>query len=381
MEEITNVVNRLYTLRAGLSEMCKLTDKMFDKQLQSLRELNMATEVFNIPNDEYYTSIWTDRRSNGYDNYGSIIFDYPRRNKHRNVYGKKWEMIASRFDNDMVFDSIYNPDDHSRSYEYKEGYRHYGKLREQIKFRPALKKYLMAAKDVPEEKVDEEMYKIMRKYDIRISDDIEALLTWLCSDEGERHCRAHLQRLMSCKKGLLFRRPRFKRDAKNMLRVVNGLPEYRARAENVLSQRDVALNSLRLEYNAFCDALRREYDDLIDERDWKYTDYIIFALETRRADNMKEALRYVDDEIRSNRMVNAMRQAAAQICQTIVEQTDRLIAAIQTCTAQLCVTVAAVGAQIEHLTSAVELNNALVEKSNISSEHLLDVIHTARLYA
>lgn len=32
MEEITNVVNRLYTLRAGLSEMCKLTDKMFDKQ-------------------------------------------------------------------------------------------------------------------------------------------------------------------------------------------------------------------------------------------------------------------------------------------------------------------------------------------------------------
>lgn len=384
MEEITDVVNRLYTLRAGLSVMCKLTDKMFDEQLRCLGELNKATDAFGIPDSEYYHGIWTTRRSYSYETPGSIIFDYPAYSKYGDGCGHKWYMETSRFGERLVCDVIHNFADNTDEYKYKDGYHHFGSLSEKIKFYPAFKEYVMITKGASEESITSEMFKITRQYRILPTDDMEVLLTWLCSDEGEKHCVTHLQKLMSCKKGL-FRRPRFKNDIANLQLVIDGLPEYRARAEKVIAQRDAALKSLRAEYNVLLDALRREYNALLDERDWKYIDYIIFALETRRADNMKEALRYVDDEVRTNRIVNAMQQATAQICKTIVEQTDRLISAMQMCTAQLCATVAAVGTQISgqlaHLTSAVELNNALVEKSNVSSQHILDVINTARLYS
>lgn len=74
----------------------------------------------------------------------------------------------------------------------------------------------------------------------------------------------------------------------------------------------------------FCSCLDRQFCDLIDRRDWKYVDYIIFCLETGRADTLKESLKFADEENRTQRLENAIEQAKNSIENTINSRFDSL---------------------------------------------------------
>lgn len=52
--------------------------------------------------------------------------------------------------------------------------------------------------------------------------------------------------------------------------------------------------------------LLAEYKDFLHPNDWKNVDYIIYALETNRADTFKEALQYSDQEVRTDKVVEAI---------------------------------------------------------------------------
>ena len=81
---------------------------------------------------------------------------------------------------------------------------------------------------------------------------------------------------------------------------------YNALTQPIIACRDKFFNALIEQFNA-----------LFDVRDWKNLDLAIFALETRRADTIKEALQYVDDENRTQRIVQAIEMATKQICNTL----------------------------------------------------------------
>lgn len=66
------------------------------------------------------------------------------------------------------------------------------------------------------------------------------------------------------------------------------------------------------------------FGNMLDMRDWKNIDYIIFALETRRVDNMKEALSFADWEIRTKKIVGAVREAVERICSSVNSSIGRL---------------------------------------------------------
>lgn len=66
------------------------------------------------------------------------------------------------------------------------------------------------------------------------------------------------------------------------------------------------------------------FGNMLDMRDWKNIDYIIFALETRRVDNMKEALSFADWEIRTEKIVGAVREAVERICSSVNSSIGRL---------------------------------------------------------
>lgn len=69
--------------------------------------------------------------------------------------------------------------------------------------------------------------------------------------------------------------------------------------------------------NAVYKALQKEYSEFLDERDWINIDLIIYAYETKRADSLKDALRYVDEERRTDKIVKAIENSTSQICRTI----------------------------------------------------------------
>lgn len=75
------------------------------------------------------------------------------------------------------------------------------------------------------------------------------------------------------------------------------------------------------------DALLNQYSSLLDSRDWKNLDLIIFYLETGRADTIKEALSHVDRQNQMDRLTEAINEASATICKTL----ERSFASLENC--------------------------------------------------
>lgn len=129
-------------------------------------------------------------------------------------------------------------------------------------------------------------------------------------------------------------------------------------------------------------ALEESFGDLIDSRDWENTDIIIYALETRRADNIMQALQVVDGERRTERIIQAVDTAGREICksinmglsrlqsemtrcfgilgQLVVKQGDRIAGRIQDLQYN-------VSSSMSQLASQQTMSNALLAKANENS--------------
>lgn len=145
-------------------------------------------------------------------------------------------------------------------------------------------------------------------------------------------------------------------------------------------------------------ALNKTYSDLVDYRDWGNIDYIIYCLETRRADSMKEALQLTDAEKRANRIVEAVEMANMEICRTMTESIASLQNDMRKCfnilSNQITQQTSAIinningvkrsfanqAACLGELASEIKLNNALSAKANMTSERLADDVEYIRRY-
>ena len=116
-------------------------------------------------------------------------------------------------------------------------------------------------------------------------------------------------------------------------------------------------------------------------------DLVIFELETRRADTVKEALQLVDRELQTERIQQTIAQATEQICyeirrgfaelkSTIIELGRVISAQLNAVNLQL----GEISGQLADLTDGVNLNNALLAKSNVTCSQLLSDVHAIRYY-
>lgn len=143
-------------------------------------------------------------------------------------------------------------------------------------------------------------------------------------------------------------------------------------------------------------ALDDSFSDMIDMRDWENTDILIYALETRRAENMKEALQVVDGERRTERIVEAVNTAGQEICksintglrrlqgemtrcfgilgQLVVLQGDRIAGHIQS----LGDDIAANNSYMAQLSSQQSMSNALLAKANENSATIAAEVNRLR---
>lgn len=123
-------------------------------------------------------------------------------------------------------------------------------------------------------------------------------------------------------------------------------------------------------------ALRDSYSYLIDMRDWENIDLIIYSLETRRADNMKEALQVVDGERRTNRITTAITRANMEIRNSIKDGLSNLRSEINanfcTLSQQITLHTTLLSSQLSEIANQTSMNRALIEKANTSSEKLAD---------
>lgn len=131
-----------------------------------------------------------------------------------------------------------------------------------------------------------------------------------------------------------------------------------------------------------CEELQKKlyelYGEWLDERDWQHIDLIIYYIETHRADSLKEALLLVEREIQTQRIINAIEQATAQICATLRQGFYAIGQAVNNLSSQLLAMQKIQSAQMANLTSAVNFNNALQAKANVTSKQLMQDVSAIR---
>lgn len=131
-----------------------------------------------------------------------------------------------------------------------------------------------------------------------------------------------------------------------------------------------------------CEELQKKlyelYGEWLDERDWQHIDLIIYYIETHRADSLKEALLLVEREIQTQRIISAIEQATAQICATLRQGFYAIGQAVNNLSSQLLAMQKIQSAQMANLTSAVNFNNALQAKANVTSKQLMQDVSAIR---
>ena len=106
---------------------------------------------------------------------------------------------------------------------------------------------------------------------------------------------------------------------------------------------------------------------VIDRRDWAVLDLIIFALETGRADTLKEALQVADQERRSNTLIEAVDRANAEIVKAIhvsAKQTQGVIRrAMSSLSSSVATMTSSVTKSVRGLASSVQSGFAQMEET------------------
>lgn len=143
--------------------------------------------------------------------------------------------------------------------------------------------------------------------------------------------------------------------------------------------------------NAFIKTVNELYSPILDVRDWKYLDLVIYYIETKRADNIKEALLLIDEKIQHEELMNIIQESTESIVRSIqiaartldntlkagfVQVTNAINTFAET---QHQDNIALLGA-INESVSATELQTALMEKAKVQADYLMQDFNYLRDY-
>lgn len=182
-------------------------------------------------------------------------------------------------------------------------------------------------------------------------------------------------------------------------KLMEGLNHQLAETKKSTHEKVVLVSKYAMEiYNSVVDEFSKSLPNL-DCRDYKHVDLIIYLLETGRADEMKEALQQTDVYVSTERIVQAINNATETISLSINKNFSRLENAIIKNTYELgnkidrltynvnamsdrqSALISELNKNVEKTNSAIKMQNALLEKSNVSSAEMASNVERMRMYA
>ncbi len=161
-------------------------------------------------------------------------------------------------------------------------------------------------------------------------------------------------------------------------------------AEDKIGEIKTDMERITQNIAVYSNVLEKTYAKLLNTADWKNIDLCIFYLQTGRADTIKECLLLVDRQRQNDEIVGAISAASNSICNEIRSGFSALGSTMVTCLNALSVqmetmsntlsmqhdetvrALSSIEAKSAEVLSATQLNNALQDKANTSSEQLLN---------
>ena len=183
----------------------------------------------------------------------------------------------------------------------------------------------------------------------------------------------------------------------NLQRAIAFLDNEIPKAKALIEEKELEIGRAKKEYVLMLRAIQEEFADVLDKRDWQDVDLLMYYFESGRADDLKEALLQVDNERRTDRIVDTIKEATDRICWTLktgfdmlnrtlqhgfaaiesrIKQQNILLAQQNQLLAQQNGLMAQQNAELSNLVSAANLSNALLAKQNESSRQLVSKMNT-----
>lgn len=205
----------------------------------------------------------------------------------------------------------------------------------------------------------------------------------------ERDIETTLSRIESAKKNLSSA------EESKALAVQTGIAVMAEERKLKVAQYQIATKKVNLALALF-NVLNENFGKTLDVRDWGNLDMVIYCIETNRADSVKEALQQVDKQRQTDRLAEAISIAGEAISKTVREGlsylhrdmikcftqiSDMMILQTQAMAAGMMMINASVNglsSDIQVMTSASEMNNALLRQANVSSERLIGEVTELR---
>ena len=129
------------------------------------------------------------------------------------------------------------------------------------------------------------------------------------------------------------------------------------------------------------EALREGFANIIDATDWQHVDYLIYTIETHRAANLKEALQQLDMVKRHDELKGLMINVGKTVCKAIAVCATSLSYKLDSLIETQNATNKHIKELKDNVLSASQMQTALLEKSNESSEKLATDVRTMKQYA
>ncbi|MCM1545576.1 MAG: hypothetical protein NC033_00925 [Clostridiales bacterium] len=160
-------------------------------------------------------------------------------------------------------------------------------------------------------------------------------------------------------------------ECKRIQQNIVNLPKLYDMVDKIMAARDKAIKPIVQNSKLYYKALVAEFTPILDLRDWQHLDLVIYEIETRRADSIKEALQLVDRELQTERLERTMSEAAKSVCYTLQHGFRNLQHTIRSCCEEISDRLGAMSAQLESINNSVNIGNALQAQSNIMVAELL----------
>ena len=128
-------------------------------------------------------------------------------------------------------------------------------------------------------------------------------------------------------------------------------------------------------------SLVEKYGDLLNPQDWENLDLIIYFFETHRASSIFEALRRLDEVKRHDEITSLMSDVGEKICRSVSYAAANITYELNALTERQNSISRSLGEINRNIISSSEMQEALLEKSNETSQKLMEDVGRLRRIA
>ncbi len=149
------------------------------------------------------------------------------------------------------------------------------------------------------------------------------------------------------------------------------IKDLTASIDEIREKTECKIQEYKIEGEKIYESLVEQFNDTLDIRDWESLDFIIYLLETGRAEAVKEALQQLDFHRQTDKIADAVNNVSKAICENISFTAKRVEKTISICASKISTQLEGISGRLQGISIFSAMQGLLLLKSTLTSSELL----------